>query len=123
MEIPFTSPILIKNVYNNGYLTFEKMGINKVQNDSSNYVEREPTPSDDSYKIPVKTFSEKSQIFEVVTHFVDLSFETTNPMPWQFQIHFKDVNNDSLVQHDIVYLQHTENNGILSAVGEKIVLK
>jgi hypothetical protein len=28
MQIPFTSPVLVKNVYNNGYLTFEKMGIN-----------------------------------------------------------------------------------------------
>lgn len=28
MEIPFSSPVLIKNVYNNGYLTFEKLGLN-----------------------------------------------------------------------------------------------
>lgn len=44
-------------------------------------------------------------------------------MPWQFQIHFKEAENESLIQHDIVYLQHTENNGILSAIGEDIVLK
>lgn len=44
-------------------------------------------------------------------------------MPWLFQLHFKEVENDSLIQHDVVYLRHTENNGILSAVGEDIVLK
>lgn len=27
MEIPFSSPVLIKNVFNNGFLTFEKLGI------------------------------------------------------------------------------------------------
>lgn len=113
MEIPFSSPVLIKNVYNNGYLTFEKMGLVSISNqsgtlslNSGNYVKRDATPSDETYRIPVKTFSEKASIYEVVTHFVDLSVEdiNPNPMPWQFQLHFKDGDNDSLIQHDIVYL-------------------
>lgn len=44
-------------------------------------------------------------------------------MPWQFQLHFNSVENDSLIQHDIVFLRHTANNGILSAIGQNIVLK
>jgi hypothetical protein len=45
-----------------------------------------------------------------VTHFVDLSIEkeVPVPMPWKFRLQFKEVENDSLIQHDIVYLEHTE---------------
>lgn len=73
----------------------------------------------------MKTATENSEVYEVVTHFVDLSIEskTPTPMPWQFQLHFKEVENDSLIQHDIVYLRHTANSGILSAIGRSIVLK
>lgn len=28
-------------------------------------------------------------------------------MPWKFELHFNDIDNDSLIQHDIVYFQHT----------------
>lgn len=38
-------------------------------------------------------------------------------MPWNFQLHFQDVENDSLIQHDIVFFRHTENGGVLSAAG------
>jgi hypothetical protein len=60
-----------------------------------------------------------------VTHFADLSIkEETTPMPWHFKLHFQDVENDSLIQHDIVYLEHTENGGILSAAKDnEIILK
>lgn len=84
MEIPFSSPVLLKNIYNNGFLTFEKLGLTILEDNAADYVEREPTASHDSYKIPVKTFSKNSKIYEVVTHFVDLSVEETTPMPWQF---------------------------------------
>lgn len=30
------------------------------------------------------------------------------PMPWRFKLHVNEVINDSLIQHDVVYLQHTE---------------
>lgn len=39
------------------------------------YIEKKPIESDDSYKIPVKTQSKASDIYECVTHFVDLSIE------------------------------------------------
>jgi hypothetical protein len=29
-------------------------------------------------------------------------------MPWRFKLHVNDVVNDTLIQHDVVYLQHTE---------------
>lgn len=37
------------------------------------YIEKKPIESDESYKIPVKTQSEVSSVYETVTHFVDLS--------------------------------------------------
>jgi hypothetical protein len=43
-----------------------------------------------------------------VTHFVDLSKSTEDPMPWEFVLHMVEVDNDSLIQHDIIYFQHTE---------------
>lgn len=46
-----------------------------------------------------------------MTHFDDLSKEShmdPKPMPWQFQLHMCDVINESLIQHDIIYFQHTE---------------
>lgn len=56
----------------------------------------------------MKTQSEKSDVYEVVTHFVDLSCDKQVPMPWRFKLHVNDVINDTLIQHDVVYLQHTE---------------
>ncbi len=44
-------------------------------------------------------------------------------MPWQFVLHAAEVENDYLLQHDIVYFQHTANNGVLSTSGTDIVLK
>lgn len=45
-------------------------------------------------------------------------------MPWRFQLHFNDPDNDELIQHDIVFFQHTQNNGVLGAIGEEeIALK
>lgn len=29
-------------------------------------------------------------------------------MPWRFKLHVNDVINDTLIQHDVVYLKHTE---------------
>lgn len=52
-------------------------------------MEKIPTQSDKSYQIPVKTSTKDSKVYEVVTHFVDLSIEEVIPMPWQFQLHFK----------------------------------
>lgn len=53
MEIPFSSPVKIKNVYNNGFLTFEKLGIAVNTNNLSNtvdmlddYMQKVPTSSD-----------------------------------------------------------------------------
>jgi hypothetical protein len=43
--------------------------------------------ADDSYIIPVKTNSNDSKAFECVTHFVDLSKQTEDPMPWEFVLH------------------------------------
>lgn len=79
-------------------------------------MERKAITADDSYVIPVKTNSSESSIYECVTHFDDLSklsqFDP-KPMPWQFQLHMCDVVNDSLIQHDIIYFQHTEKYIIL----------
>ena len=57
MEIPFDSPIILKNEFNNGYLTFEKLGINDGKGEKGMYIEKKPIDSGDSYKIPVKTQS------------------------------------------------------------------
>lgn len=43
--------------------------------------------ADDSYVIPVKTNSSESISYECVTHFMDLSKESDNPMPWKFDLH------------------------------------
>ena len=93
------------------------------KDEKSNLFEKKPIQGDDSYKIPVKTNSTTSKIYEIVTYFVDLSAEKEVPMPWKFALHMNDVDNDILIQHDIVYLQHTENNGVLTASKGKIVLK
>lgn len=29
-------------------------------------------------------------------------------MPWKFKLHVQDVINESLIQHDIIFFQHTE---------------
>jgi hypothetical protein len=39
---------------------------------------------------------------------VDLSVEKEVPMPWRFMLHVNNVVNDTLIQHDVVYLKHTE---------------
>jgi hypothetical protein len=55
---------------------------------------------------------------------VDLSSDKAeDPMPWQFVLHMNEVENDSLIQHDIIYFQHTENQGVLSTQGKDIILK
>lgn len=48
-------------------------------------------PDDSSYIIPVKTNSAESLTYECVTHFVDLSKATEDPMPWQFVLHMVEV--------------------------------
>ena len=65
--------------------------------------------------IPVKTKSSESDIYECVTHFMDLSKEPESehavptPMPWRFQLHIRDIDvTESLIQHDIIYFEHTE---------------
>jgi hypothetical protein len=72
--------------------------------------------ADDSYIIPVKTNSAESLTFECVTHFVDLSKPTEDPMPWEFVLHMVEVENESLIQHDIIYFQHTEKYPLHDAV-------
>jgi len=80
--------------------------------------------ADDTYRIPVKTNSSESEIYDTVTHFVDLSLDKKEvPMPWKFVLHVTEVENDILIQHDIVYFQHTANGGVLSTVGTDIILK
>ena len=71
------------------------------------YINKKPIESNETYNIPVKTPSTTSDIYEVVTHFVDLSCEREVPMPWRFKLHVNDVVNDTLIQHDVVFLQHT----------------
>ncbi len=44
-------------------------------------------------------------------------------MPWRFKLHVNEVINDSLIQHDVVYLSHTENKGVLSCLGQNLILK
>ena len=100
MEIPFTSPFLLKNINNNGFLTYEKIGMNLSSSVDGiiplileRCLEQIPTPSDESFAIPVKTQSSISEIYEAVTHFADLSVEKTVPMPWKFKLHFNDADN------------------------------
>ena len=78
-------------------------------------LDKKPISADESYVIPVKTNSSESEIYECVTHFMDLSREPENenalpsPMPWRFKLHIRDIDvTDSLIQHDIIYFQHTE---------------
>ena len=80
MPIPFDSPVQLQNMYNNGFLTYEKIGISvKEKSTTFNNVEfdleKKPIETDDSYVIPVKTKSSESEIYECVTHFMDLSKE------------------------------------------------
>lgn len=81
------------------------------------YIEKKPIESNDSYKIPIKTQSKKSEVYEIVTHFVDLSCEKEVPMPWRFKLHVNNVINDTLIQHDVVYLKHTEKYFLFYAAG------
>jgi hypothetical protein len=37
-------------------------------------------------------------------------------MPWEFVLHMVEVENDSLIQHDIIYFQHTEKYPLAYAV-------
>lgn len=89
-------------------MTFEKIGIADVGQSKGTYINKKPIESNDSYNIPVKTASTNAEVYEVVTHFVDLSCEREVPMPWRFNLHVNDLVNDCLIQHDVVYLQHTE---------------
>lgn len=61
MPIPFDSPVKLFNTVNNGYLTYEKIGLlatkNKTQEEMMEELERKAIPADDSYIIPVKTNS------------------------------------------------------------------
>lgn len=63
MPIPFDSPVKLLNTYNNGYLTFEKVGCQVppkriFENNLGHDLDKKPiTPKDDSYVIPVKTNS------------------------------------------------------------------
>ena len=58
---------------------------------SEHGLDKQPIMADDSYIIPVKTNSSESETFECVTHFVDLSKVTEDPMPWQFKLHMVEV--------------------------------
>jgi hypothetical protein len=49
------------------------LGLGDGSNERGMYIEKKPIESDGSYKIPVKTQSEVSDVYECVTHFVDLS--------------------------------------------------
>jgi hypothetical protein len=125
MAIPFESPIIIKNEFNNGFLTFEKIGMADSSttkgtsfSHSGTYINKKPIESNETYNIPVKTPSATSDAYEVVTHFVDLSIEKEVPMPWRFKLHVNNVENDILVQHDVVFLQHTEKYQLFHVVLE-----
>lgn len=90
MPIPFDSPVKLLNIFNNGYLTYEKIGIPaSVKN--KEFLNQKPITADKSYLIPVKTNSSESVIYECVTHFTDLSKQTEDPMPWQFVLHMVEV--------------------------------
>jgi len=39
-------------------------------------------------------------------------------MPWKFVLHVNNVINDTLIQHDIVYLSHTEKYNSNNVVTE-----
>ncbi len=39
-------------------------------------------------------------------------------MPWRFKLHVNDVINETLIQHDVVYLKHTEKYSIFYAAEE-----
>ncbi len=55
-------------------------------------MDKKPIVADDTFKIPVKTNSSESEIFDTVTHFVDLSVEKKEvAMPWQFLLHAAEV--------------------------------
>lgn len=42
MPIPFDSPIKIMNLFNGGYLTFEKMGVIDPNKDKNTYIAKKP---------------------------------------------------------------------------------
>ena len=44
-------------------------------------------------------------------------------MPWKFKLHMNDVINEKLIQHDIAYLEHTENKGVMTAFKNHVALK
>lgn len=67
------SPILIRNKFNNGYLTFERIGVEGLKSSKKIDLDKKPIVADDTFRIPVKTNSSESEIYDTVTHFVDLS--------------------------------------------------
>ena len=123
MPIPFESPIKIRNQFNSGYITFEKIGMADDSNTKGTYINKKPISSNETYNIPVKTASRTSDQYQVVTHFVDLSVEKEVPMPWRFKLHVNNVENDILVQHDVVYLQHTEKYFLVYLVLGSLLLQ
>lgn len=120
MGIPFGSPVKICNVVTGTYLTFETAG-NSSSNQRSTWLpylelNLKPTPSKESFQIPVKKKSDQSQVYSAVLFSGGLSPTSDTPTPWTFKLHMKEViNNDTLIQHDIGYLQHTQNQGVLIA--------
>lgn len=55
MMIPFDSPVKLLNILNNGFLTFEKIGITPIIKKID--LDKKPIIADNSYIIPVKTNS------------------------------------------------------------------
>jgi hypothetical protein len=55
--IKVDSPILIRNKFNNGYLTFEKIGIEENKSSAKIDLDKKPIIADDTFRIPVKTNS------------------------------------------------------------------
>lgn len=62
MMIPFDSPVKLLNILNNGFLTFEKIGITPIIKSMRWFkleidLDKKPIIADNSYIIPVKTNS------------------------------------------------------------------
>lgn len=133
MKIPFGSPVKIKHIKTGTYLTFENASNQDNSQKSTRRLTSElnqkPIPSHESFKIPIKKKSEKFPVFTAVLfsggiYPTSKSCETSdNATPWVFKLHMKDVINDTLIQHDIGYLQHTERNGVLIAFKNDVALK
>ena len=73
MPIPFESPAKLLNTFNNGYLTFEKIGLGNSGKKKEIDLDKKLIDTHESFKIPVKTNSADTLSYECVTHFMDLS--------------------------------------------------